>query len=513
MPVSIARGARAAAPLLRGLRLAMGLGALLTGGCLTPPLAALPSTSILVENFLDGETPADAALLDHDGITPLDAGTAADGDGAAIALGYFAGGDPAAPFSGTWIPLTGPRAANPALPPTSIGDHASNVAGPYGFFQVLVEFDQASPQSVQDIPEPGTRLAVAIYNGPTPSTSTHFNIATNDAWRWTAPSLVPEILTINLNAPGTQWHGGPETARIAAVPLAEFPGTILPARLVNLSTRAFVGAGDQALMPGFVLRGSETKKVLVRAAGPALASFGVDAFVPNPILRIVETTTGREVASNDDWLSQPDPTALHDAIAQVGAFPFVIDEDTPSPLDAAVLAELPPIDGGYTVQIADTGGNTGIVIAEIYLLDTTPGTTRLDNISTRGLVGSGESLMIPGFTLGDGTSRRLLIRAAGPALAAVSDLSGTLPDPVLKVFRILGPDESILVAENTNWEDHGQAAAISEANHTVGAFDLVPGGRDAALILEAQPSTNYTVQVESETGTTGIVLAEIYVLP
>ena len=48
------------------------------------------------------------------------------------------------------------------------------------------------------------------------------------------------------------------------------------ARLVNASTRAFVGTGAAVLIPGISVSGSGNAGLLVRAAGPALAKFGSD---------------------------------------------------------------------------------------------------------------------------------------------------------------------------------------------------------------------------------------------
>ena len=57
----------------------------------------------------------------------------------------------------------------------------------------------------------------------------------------------------------------------------------LPAQLGNLSTRAFVQTGDNAMIGGFMVQGTEPKRVIIRAIGPELTRYGV----PNVLLLIL----------------------------------------------------------------------------------------------------------------------------------------------------------------------------------------------------------------------------------
>jgi hypothetical protein len=137
-------------------------------------------------------------------------------------------------------------------------------------------------------------------------------------------------------------------------------------RLVNISTRGMVEAGDGVLIGGFVVRGTTPKKVLVRGIGPRLAGFGVTGALADPRLAVYSGQT--VVAQNDNW-STPTPvgagqtpaTAAELAtVAQaVGAFALGAGS-----LDAAVVVTLAP--GAYTAQVAGAGTSTGVALVEIY---------------------------------------------------------------------------------------------------------------------------------------------------
>lgn len=130
-------------------------------------------------------------------------------------------------------------------------------------------------------------------------------------------------------------------------------------RLVNVSTRGFVGAGAEALAPGFVIDGTAPKRLLIRAVGPGLTPFGVTGALADPQLGVIPAGQSFTVASNDNW----DGTAATAAmIAQAGAFPL-----TPGSKDAVIVVRLPP--GGYTVTVSGINNTTGIALVEIYDLD------------------------------------------------------------------------------------------------------------------------------------------------
>jgi hypothetical protein len=130
------------------------------------------------------------------------------------------------------------------------------------------------------------------------------------------------------------------------------------ARLVNLSTRGQALAGDGALIPGFVLAGSASVRVLVRGVGPALAGFGVAGAIAEPVLRLF-SASGETLFENRGWSLAGNAGELSAAFAAVGAFGFA-----PGSRDAALLLTLPP--GAYTAQLIDQTGRPGVGLVEVY---------------------------------------------------------------------------------------------------------------------------------------------------
>mgnify|MGYP005849559239 CR=1 FL=1 len=284
------------------------------------------------------------------------------------------------------------------------------------------------------------------------------------------------------------------------------------ASLINLSTRGYVGPGGSALIAGCTVAGSHAMPLLIRVVGPTLARFQLDpaALLRDPRCEI-RSLQGPLLASNDNWGGATDPAAIAATAARVGAFALPQEG-----LDAALLYDSA---AGIPFTVVSTGASPGIGIAlvEIYAADEASG-TRLINLSTRGYAGVGDAILIPGFYLGAGGSRRLLIRAVGPSLARVApDLQPLLADPIVVVRRAPGGDE---LARNDDWgETEEDRATILAAQGAVHAFALGAGSKDAALVLEVGPSVfagadrGFTLEVRDAGGGSGLVLAEIYAMP
>ncbi len=280
-------------------------------------------------------------------------------------------------------------------------------------------------------------------------------------------------------------------------------GTNPPAsRLMNLSTRGFVGRDDQILIPGFVIAGPNPKRVLVRAAGPALGAFGVPQPLRDPTLTIYNGN-GAVVASNNDWSAQNSP-GLVNVMQRLGAFPF-----NAASRDAAIFVTLNP--GAYSVQVRGIsagfgiGNETGVALVEVYDAQDDADNSRLVNIATRAQVGGGAGVMISGFFVQGDVPKTLLIRAVGPGLAAFG-ITGLLANPRLRVFR---GDQ--VIYENDDWGQgpSSEASAISAAAVKTGAFALPTGSRDAAVLLTLTAGA-YSVQVSGVADSTGVALVEVY---
>lgn len=258
-------------------------------------------------------------------------------------------------------------------------------------------------------------------------------------------------------------------------------------RLVNMSQRSASTGGESAVLQSFSIHGTTAKPVLIRAAGPALGSFGITGFMADPFLSIYDGS-GTQIGSNNDW-----DASVASASAGAGAFAFATGSK-----DAAILMTLPP--GTYTARVTGVGGTTGVVLIETYETDATK---RISYMSNRSQVGTGPDIKVTGFFLGGaGTTgnKTVLIRAVGTGLG----VPGSLLNPTLSVFS-----GSTTVAVNDNWGSSANVAEINAATAAVGAMPL--GANDAAVLLSL-PAGGYTVQVSGVGNTTGIALTEVFLV-
>lgn len=276
-------------------------------------------------------------------------------------------------------------------------------------------------------------------------------------------------------------------------------------RIVNLSCRADAGNGDKALIVGFVVGGGDaagTTSVLLRAAGPALAPFGISDPLANPELALYPAgSTGQPIASDDDWMG--DPAVIHAADA-VQAFTW----NDPTSKDAALLTALAP--GGYTEVVQGADGGAGVALAEAYDASAAAGAPsatapRLINVSGRAEVGAGADMLMAGFVIAGDTAKTVLIRASGPALAGFG-VNDALADPTLELHRADGT----LLARNTDWAGDAQVTAAAAS---VGAFPWTNANSKDAAILVTLPPGEYSAQVSGANGGIGVALVEVYEVP
>jgi len=266
-----------------------------------------------------------------------------------------------------------------------------------------------------------------------------------------------------------------------------------PGRLKNLSTRAQVGTGGNILILGFAVEGGQNESLLVRASGPALASFGVTGILPDPELQLYSGSA--VLLTNNGWAG--DMNIAEEAVA-VGAFPWTL----PSSHDSAVATSLGA--GPYTAQVSGQSKDTGVALAEVY--DATPPgvylptSARLVNLSARVMVGTGSNTLIAGFVIGGSTSKTVLIRASGPALVPFG-VAGALPDPQLTL------NGAGVLVSNNGWGGDPQFAETAAA---VGAFPWAStASKDSAILITLPPGA-YTAQVSGDSNDTGIALVEVY---
>ena len=266
------------------------------------------------------------------------------------------------------------------------------------------------------------------------------------------------------------------------------------AQLTNISTRASVQTGDQVLIAGFILTGTDPKQVIVRGLGPTLGQppFNVPNALQNPVLELHLPTS---VITNDDWQSAANAN-------QIPTSP--VDYRPPNSLESAILITLQP--GAYTAIMSGTNSTTGNGLVEVYDLATST-FSQLTNVSTRGFVGTGDNRMIGGFvTSGGNGSTQVVVRGLGPTLGQPPfNLSGVLADPLLTLV-----DGNGMTVQNNNWKDTQQAAI--QAASCNGSTCAPPNDLEAAILITVPPG-NYTAILEGNGGGTGIGLVEVYKLP
>jgi len=148
---------------------------------------------------------------------------------------------------------------------------------------------------------------------------------------------------------------GSVTSTIATVTVGTATG-----RFLNLSTRGYVGTGNNVLIAGLVVSGSSPKSILIRAVGPALVPMGLSPseVLADPVL-VLKDSTGADLATNDNWGDAPSAAILSQVFHSVGAFDL-----TAGSTDSVLLVTLPP--GIYTALATGKNGGTGIALLETY---------------------------------------------------------------------------------------------------------------------------------------------------
>ncbi len=261
----------------------------------------------------------------------------------------------------------------------------------------------------------------------------------------------------------------------------KFP-TVGPEPL-NLSTRGLVSVGDNVLIGGFIVSGTEPKSMVLRALGPSLRGFGLSGVLSDPILRVYNSSHTL-IATNDNWQSDPN----HFVVEANGLVPANV-------LESATAQTLAP--GAYTVIVTGKDPTPGIGLVELY--DLSPiSNSKLRNMSTRGSVGIGDNVLISGFIIGDVDSATVIVRALGPSLAS-HGVSGVLSDPTLTIYDSTGS----VIASNDNWLDDVNWVDIRK--NALSPTDE----RESALVLHL-PAGKYTAIVRGANGATGNALVEVY---
>ena len=257
-------------------------------------------------------------------------------------------------------------------------------------------------------------------------------------------------------------------------------------RLANIATRVNVQGGQNDGIAGFIKRNSATKRVLVRALGP---STGVGGALQDPVLRVFDDSG--QVATNDNWRSTQQAEISASGLAPKN------DNEAVVILNLAGAANL----SNYTAILSGANGGTGVGLVEVYDLDA-ESFADLGNVATRGLVGTGNNVLIGGFIVRDDSftnqPQNILVRGIGPSLSSAG-VSNPLQDPFIE----LHDGNGALVTSNDDWGSSSNAGALT----TSGLAPTNP--KESAILMTLAPGA-YTVVLSGMNGGTGVGNVEAY---
>lgn len=252
-----------------------------------------------------------------------------------------------------------------------------------------------------------------------------------------------------------------------------------PTTFANISTRLKVETGDNALIGGFIVTGTGTKRIVVRAIGPSVPLAGTLA---NPTLELYNGA-GQLVTTNDNWQDAPNKQEIIDSsIAPTNA------------LESAILTTVAP--GNHTAIVRGAGGTTGVGLVEVYDLEA-GSDSRLANIATRGFVETDPNVLIGGMIVDGQIPRKIVVRAIGPSLGR----SDALGDPVLALHDANGG----LLDSNDNWATSPQASEIAAAS-------LAPTHPMESAVSRTLSPGSYTAIIRGQNASTGLAVVEAYAL-
>ena len=295
----------------------------------------------------------------------------------------------------------------------------------------------------------------------------------------------PSATSVGLRQTATD---GTQTLSVGGTQFATIPPSGVA---LNISTRISIGTQDNVAIAGFIITGPAAKRVLVVARGPSLPVAGALA---DPNLTLFDSA-GTSLGGNNDWrVSRISGAITSDQVIDITASGV----SPTNPAEAAMIVTLQP--GAYTAVVDGVNSGTGVGLVEVYDLDPQR-ISQLANISTRGLVRTGDNVMIGGFIIGGGVGQtRVIVRGLGPSLGQFG-IANPLADPSLAIFNAQG----MQLATNDNWQSSPDAAAIS-------AINLQPqASAEAALLLANPARAAYTAILRGVNDTSGVGIVEVFV--
>ena len=226
-------------------------------------------------------------------------------------------------------------------------------------------------------PEGSTKKVIIRAIGPSlPLTGTLANpllelhpsvgaVITNDDWKSTqqaeieATTIPPTndlesaiVATLPVGAHTAIVRGSDGGTGVGLVEVYDLEPDSATVKLANISTRGRVEAGDNVMIGGFIVGGSEPANVLVRAIGPSLAAAGVADTLQDPVLELHDLNGN--VIGNDNWRTDQ---------AQE-----IISSTVPPTNDVESAMSVTLVPGAYTAIVRGNGDTSGVGLVEVYTL-------------------------------------------------------------------------------------------------------------------------------------------------
>jgi hypothetical protein len=374
------------------------------------------------------------------------------------------------PVTGACGALTYTPASGSFFPVGNTSVILSTEAGPTCSFTVTVnDVEKPSITCHADMtvpPDPGHTFATVNFGNPT--TGDNCSVNTTSYVPASGSTFPAGTTTVTGTATDSSGNSSTCTFKVTVTP---------PTSLANISTRLRVETGDNVLIGGFIVTGSQAKRLILRAIGPSLPFADK---LQNPQLQLFNANSA-PIAQNDNWIDAPNKQEI-------------IDSTIPpsNNLESAILGNFDP--GAYTAIVSGVSNGTGVGLVEVYDLSSNAD-SRLANISTRGLVQTGDNALIAGTIIIGPSTQKVIVRGIGPSLP----LAGNLANPSLE----LRDGNGGLIEANDDWVNSPNKQAIVDST-------IPPSNDLESAIVQTLPAANYTAILRGVGDTTGVGVVELY---